>query len=165
MSRITGRGAGSASDPQPYRLRGFRRAFAEFGAEMRPEWSFRTAPYETGGIETARLLLALPDRPTAMCVVNDYLALGLMVEAMRAGVRVPEELSIVSHDNQPVADLCPVPLTSVTHPSARIAEAVVELLTARLTGEVAPDAPPRTVTVIGELVERASVASWNGENP
>lgn len=143
--------------PIDARLRGFTRALREFGAPMRPEWLFRTAVYERGGAELAGAFLRLPERPTGLCLVNDYLALAFMVEILRAGLEVPRDVSIVGHDNQPVAEYCPVPLTSLTHPAAEIASQVVTLLCDRLEGRLAPEAPPRAVRVTGELVERASV--------
>ena len=74
----------------------------------------------------------------------------------RAGVHVPEEVSIVSHDNQRITALCPVPMTSASHPVEKIAHTVVELLMERIEGF---DGAPRTVIVKGELVPRQSVAA------
>jgi DNA-binding LacI/PurR family transcriptional regulator len=142
--------------PQPFRLQGFRRALAEFGVSSGEEWFFQNASYEMGGAEMARRFLEMEDRPTGLCIVNDYVALAFLVEVMRAGLRVPEDVSVVSHDNQPVALFCPVPLTSVSHPVEAIAQTVVEMLIERLEGS---DAPPRTVTIQGELVQRESVAA------
>jgi LacI family transcriptional regulator len=149
---------GKVTDPNAYRIRGFRRALSERGIPFRPEWFFQIATYERGGAEMARQFLAMKDRPTAIAVVNDYVALAFMTELMRAGVRVPEELSIIGHDDQPIATYCPVPLTSMSQPVDRIARAVADLLLGRLSGDVSPDAPARTVMVTGELVQRGSVA-------
>jgi LacI family repressor for deo operon, udp, cdd, tsx, nupC, and nupG len=82
-----------------------------------------------------------------------------MVEVMRAGVRVPHDLSVVGHDNQPIAAYCPVPLTSTTQPADRVAEAVVDVLMARLADTPSREGSPRTVTITGELVQRESVTS------
>jgi LacI family transcriptional regulator len=148
--------SGTASDPQSFRLQGFRRALAEFGVPAREEWVFRNPTYEKGGAEMARQFLQLAERPTGLCIVNDYVALAFMVEVMRVGVRVPEDISIVGHDNQPIAAYCPVPLTTVSQPVEAIARAVVELLVERIEGR-GGDAP-RTETIRGELIERGSVA-------
>ena len=53
----------------------------------------------------ARQFLQLEERPTGLCIVNDYVAMAFMVEVMRAGVRIPEDVSIVGHDNQPIVGL------------------------------------------------------------
>lgn len=145
--------------PQTFRLRGFHRALNEFGVPFREEWLFLNATYEKGGAELARRFLAMRERPTGMCIVNDYVALAFMVEVMRAGVHVPEDVSVVSHDDQPIASYCPVPLTAVSQPVEAIARAVVTMLVERLgfDEETAASTPPRTVTVRGQLVERESV--------
>jgi DNA-binding LacI/PurR family transcriptional regulator len=81
---------------------------------------------------------------------------------IRAGVRVPQDLSIIGHDNQPIAAYCPIPLTSMTQPVEQIAEATVDLLNDRLgdeNGQVIHVHPARTVTFQGQLVLRNSVSS------
>lgn len=148
--------SGPADFPQSFRLRGFQRGLDEYGVALRQEWLFHNPTYERGGAEMARRFLAMAERPTGLCIVNDYVALAFMVEVMRAGVRVPQDVSIVGHDDQPIAAYCPVPLTSVSQPAQRIAQAVVELLLARLSGS---QAPPQTVLITGELATRESVAA------
>lgn len=145
----------SGSAPQDLRLHGFRRALAEYGLHSRDEWIFENATFEKGGAEMARHFLSMQDRPTGLCVVNDYVALAFMSEIMRAGVRVPEEVSMVGHDDQPIAVYCPVPLTSVSQPSEEIVAAVVDLTMQRIGGSTEP---PKTVTIRGSLIERESVA-------
>ena len=163
FSRLTGPAAGSEGDPETPRMRGFRRALAEFDIQPRAEWVFHNATYEKGGAEMARQFLALSERPTGLCIVNDYVALAFMVEVRRAGVAVPGDVSIVSHDNQPIAAYCPVPLTSVTHPAEEIARRVVEALLSRLSGDLA--AASDTVVIRGALVERESVADARESPP
>jgi DNA-binding LacI/PurR family transcriptional regulator len=126
---------------------------------MRDEWFFQNNAYEQGGAEMARRFLEMKDRPTGLCIVNDYVALAFMVEIIRAGLRVPEDVSIVSHDNRPVATYCPVPVTSLTHPADEIAGAVVELLLDRILDRVPAGTPPRQVVLTSELIERESVAA------
>ena len=155
MSRTPAWLSGAPAVPQAYRLKGFRRALEEFGALPREEWLFENPPYEEGGVAMARRFLRLSERPTGLCIVNDYVAFAFMVDVMRAGVRVPQDVSIVSHDNQPIASRCPVPMTSVSQPTEQIAQAVVSMLLERMEGY---GGAPRTITVRGELVARDSVA-------
>ena len=165
MSQVGGQTDASpgmtTSDPLNYRMRGFRKALAEFGAPFREEWFFRNSAYEKGGAEMACQFLALKERPTALAIVNDYVALAFMVEVMRAGVRIPHDLSIVGHDNQPIAAYCPVPLTSTTQPADRVARAVVDILMERVGGGASQEISPRRVNITGELVERESVTAPN----
>jgi DNA-binding LacI/PurR family transcriptional regulator len=141
-----------------HRLRGFQRALAEYDVPLREEWLFlNQTPYEEGGAEIARQFLRLSDRPTGICIVNDYVALGFMVEVQEAGLRIPNDVSVIGLDNQSVARYCPVPLTAVSHPIERIARTVVEMLMARLNGD--ETSPPRTITIQGGIAERKSVAA------
>ena len=140
---------------QSIRLQGFQRALREQGLDTRQDWVFRHSTYERGGAEMAHHFLSLSERPTGLCIFNDYMALAFMVEVMRAGLCIPRDVSIVGHDNQSIADFCPVPLTSVEHPVEKIAQAVVDLTLARLAGS---QDPPQTVTIKGDLVSRESVA-------
>lgn len=156
MSAPTERAVTDMGEPQSLRLKGFRRALAEWDIPVREDWIFSVPTYEKGGEELARRFLQLSDRPTALCIVNDYVALAFMVHVMAAGVRIPQDVSIVGHDNQRIATYCPVPLTSITHPVEQIASEVVQRLLARLAE---PDKdPPQTVRIRGERVVRGSTS-------
>ena len=154
--------SGPSDGPQSFRLHGFGRALEEFAVPVRPEWCFRTAAYEQGGAEMARQFLHMAERPTGLCIINDYVALAFMVEVIRAGVRIPHDVSVVGHDDQPIAAYCPTPLTSVSHPTHQIARAVVALLLDRLAGS---QEPPKTVVIRGKLMTRASVSAPPNPTP
>lgn len=141
--------------PHNLRFRGFLRALNEFNVRLRDEWLFFGPALEQGGAELAHRFLSLAKRPSGLCIVNDYTALGFMVEVTRAGVRVPEDLSIIGHENQPVATFCPVPLTSISQPADDIVAAVVRTTLDRINGDTQP---PRTITLRSNIVERQSVA-------
>lgn len=140
--------------PQNLRVQGFKRALAEFDVPFRSDWLFENPTYEAGGADLAQKFLALKKRPTGLCIVNDYVALAFMTQIMRAGLHVPDNVSIIGHDDQPIAEYCPVPLTCISQPVQKTIEAVVELLKARLEGS---DEPLRTITIKGQLVQRQSV--------
>lgn len=145
-----------AHSPLSARLRGFRRALEEADLPVRDEWIFLNETYESGGLEMAERWLQMSPRPSGLCIVNDYVALAFMTAVMRAGVRVPQDVSLVGHDNQRVAALCPVPLTSVTQPAETIAQNVAAMLLERINGD---SSPPRTTIIKGSLVERQSVGA------
>ena len=155
-----------ARGPLSPRWRGAMRAFEEAGLTLRPEWSFVPKHYiefEEGAIELAAQFLALQSRPTAMCIVNDHAAAAFCSEVMRAGVRVPEELSVIGHDDACIARCAPVPLSTVSHPIAPLAGAVVEMLESRLRGDYT--GAPRTQILRGELVVRQSTAPPQNQSP
>jgi DNA-binding LacI/PurR family transcriptional regulator len=143
---------GSAESTE--RVDGFRRALQEFGVEANPQWLWGEYPDETAGRNLAVKWLKLKKRPTAMCIVNDLAASSFVNNILRAGVRVPEDVSVIGYDNTPAAENCIVPLTSVTHPAQEIAKIVVELLISRI--EDTYSGPPRYIGVEADLAIRES---------
>lgn len=140
---------------QPDRMAGYTKALREYELDVRDEFVFEHGVYSRGGAELASQYLASSNRPSAICIVNDIVALSFMSEVMRAGVRVPDDLSIIGMDGWPIAPFCPVPLTTADQPIEQIAKAVVDLLVERLNGE---SRDPRTTIIRGGITERLSVA-------
>jgi LacI family transcriptional regulator len=135
---------------------GFAKAIFDHGISVNGDWIHRSSEAEKGGVELAAAYLRSDNRPTAIVISNDLAALSFMVTITREGVRVPQDLSIIGLENRTLGRYCPVPLTSFSHPTSEIADAVVELLTDNFDN---PRATFKNVKVDGKLVERESVAS------
>lgn len=75
---------------------------------------------------------------TGVVCYNDKLALELMKLFRAHGVRVPEDISVVSIDDSSYAAVCEVPLTSVRHPQKQLGEAAAEALLGMITNGTAP---------------------------
>ena len=73
--------------PRRRSLAGFRRALAENGLELPPEWHVEVPYTLDDAREAARHLLNLRDRPTAVVCGNDVIAYGVLLEAERSGFR------------------------------------------------------------------------------
>ncbi|MFD2091061.1 LacI family DNA-binding transcriptional regulator [Blastococcus deserti] len=99
-------------------------------------------------------LLTGPDAPTAVFACSDQLALGVLWAARTAGLRVPEELSVVGFDDSPAARVADPPLTTVAQPLRERGRAVGSLVRALVRG--ADPASPACHPV--ELVVRGSTA-------
>lgn len=100
-------------------------------------------------------LLALSERPTALLVMGDSLALGALRALYEQQVRVPDGMSIISYDDAFAAFLYP-PLTSVAQPVREVGEQAIALLAARLDrADEVRDAAEHLVMPT-ELVVRAS---------
>lgn len=63
-------------------------------------------------------ILALPERPTALCIWSDYYALPVIHELRNNGVRVPEDMSVAGHDGSDVA--ASIELTTMAQPAREI---------------------------------------------
>ena len=105
------------------------------------------------GSQAAARILAAPagERASAVFCANDLLALGVLNECVRRGVRVPEELALVGYDDIGFAATASVPLTSVRQPRELLGRTAVELLLAQVEG-----APAQQVVFEPELVVRRS---------
>jgi LacI family transcriptional regulator len=91
------------------------------------------------GHANARLLLTMPNPPTAIFAGNDEIAIGVLEAARELGVRIPEDLSLIGYDDRPVSALLTPRLTTVRQPFVGIGEHATRLLLERIDGkEVAP---------------------------
>lgn len=140
------------------RFQGFCRALKEYGIRPQQEWLFHEGLDEEGGELMAKKFLELKHRPSAMCIVNDTAAAMFIIQLRKAGINVPEDVSVVSHDDTPIARCSAVPLTTATHPVEEIAHQVVSFLQSRLTGEYTGD--PRCEVIRGKLITRQSCTNY-----
>ncbi|WP_309122527.1 LacI family DNA-binding transcriptional regulator [Paenibacillus sp.] len=102
-------------------------------------------------------ILSQPDRPTAVFCVNDFTAVGALKAAMKAGIQVPGEISIVGYDDIPLASAIYPELTTVKQHMDRLGANAVQVLHKLIMKEKV-----RKLTVIEpELVVRESTRSLN----
>lgn len=136
------------------RLRGFTESMARHGLDVEPSFIHNGRFSFQSGCEAAEALLALRERPTAVLASNDDMALGVLWEAQRAGVRVPEDLSIAAFDDTAASRRAWPPLTVAAQPMGRMAEAAVHTIIACLVGK--GDVPEGEQILAHELHVRAS---------
>jgi LacI family transcriptional regulator len=116
------------------RLAGYRDALSAAGVEpddaLVVEGSFDAA---SGHAATVRLLAGPPF--TAVFVASDVVALGAIRAIRQAGLRVPEDVSVVGFDDVALAEHFDPPLTTIRVPARGLGEAAGRVLLARLNGE------------------------------
>lgn len=88
---------------------------------------------------------------SAIVCYNDEVAVRVVARLQKRGVRVPEEMAVVSFDNSQYSELAPVHLTSLSHGSRNLGELAANLMLRLLRGETC-----RSETVPWQLVERES---------
>ncbi|MGW7680198.1 LacI family DNA-binding transcriptional regulator [Kribbella sp. NPDC054772] len=93
--------------------------------------------------------------PTAVVASNDMCAVGLQDAFTRAGVRVPDDLSLVGYDNSTLARLAHIDLTSVDQDAAQLAEHAVQAAADRLENT---RTTPEEFVLTPHLVIRGSTA-------
>ncbi|CAM2921461.1 LacI family DNA-binding transcriptional regulator [Propionibacterium acidifaciens] len=81
---------------------------------------------EEEGIRATRRLLKGDERPTAIAAFNDRAATGVLTMLIRAGLRVPEDVSVIGFDDARIARTTIVPLTTVRQDTALMARVARE---------------------------------------
>jgi LacI family transcriptional regulator/LacI family purine nucleotide synthesis repressor len=130
------------------------------GLKVRKEWIL------DGGfsVEKGKLfmnhLLSLPERPTALFCANDLVAIGALKSAYNAGLRVPEDLSLVGFDDVPYASNSIPELTTVSLKCYDVGKSAAEHLHQMIT----KNKVSRKTKIRPELVIRESTAPPKGLN-
>ncbi len=88
--------------------------------------------FEYGGYEQTKLLLDEPDRPTAIIAAYDQFAFGALKAIEDAGLKVPDDISVVGFDNIVTSEFLPKKLTSVTNPVGSMGQIAIRLLFSKL---------------------------------
>ncbi|HZS62647.1 MAG TPA: LacI family DNA-binding transcriptional regulator [Gemmatimonadaceae bacterium] len=95
------------------RLRGYRAALRDAGAEQQEGWEIAGDFTETGGYRAGHEIAALSPRPTAVFAANDVMAIGALSAFRELGLRVPDDIAVAGFDDIPMARYMNPPLTSV----------------------------------------------------
>jgi LacI family transcriptional regulator len=141
---------------QPERLAGYLRALADHGIERDPDLIAIDKNDPFGGTAAAARLLQLPQPPTAIQCYTDRMAMGAYRAIRRAGLSVPDDISVIGFDNQDqIAPWLDPPLTTVQLPHEAMGQWAVSHLLGVLSGDITE---PRHERMECPLVLRESVA-------
>jgi DNA-binding LacI/PurR family transcriptional regulator len=95
---------------------------------LRPEWFQAQSNNAEGGYRAMRTLIELGERPTAVFAADDIMAIGALKAVADAGLRVPDDFSVVGFDDIDLAQfLCPA-LTTMRQPIDAMSERVLSLM-------------------------------------
>ncbi|ENY72748.1 substrate-binding domain-containing protein [Aeromonas diversa] len=138
------------------RLDGVRDALGEHGLTLAEARIFEGDYESQSGFDQMKHILALNPRPTAVFAFDDPMAIGAICAAWEAGVKVPDEISVVGYDDVEMARFSSPPLTTIRHPKAELGQMAVQQLMGRIRNK---ELSVESFTVEPELIIRHSVKS------
>ncbi len=140
------------------RLTGFKRGLQENNLPIMDDYIAYGDFTEKGGYLQAKLLLSRTDL-NAIYGCSDLMSFGAITAIQEAGLRVPEDISVISFDDIPAAARFHPPLTTVRQPIHQIGAIAAQTLIDQLENN--DTSTPRRIILPAELVQRKSTAPLN----
>jgi LacI family transcriptional regulator len=141
--------------PGRERIKGMQNVIAESNGAVEGVYLPGSFSREHGEVAT-RSLLAGPDRPTAIIAGGNQLLIGCLRVLNESGLRVPDDVSLVTCDDVPLSELYRPPMASITRDTVGLGRTAAELLLRRL-GE--HPRPRETVVLATVFTPRGSVGA------
>jgi LacI family transcriptional regulator len=136
------------------RVVGYRRAFREANIDIIENLIFYGKFIQTSGYEMAqRALLATP-QPTALFATNNFIAIGAWRALRDAGLRIPQDITLVAFDDLPAGLVVDPFLTVAAQPGYEMGKQATELLLDRLTNDTPTE--PQCIVLPTQLIIRHS---------
>ncbi|MBC8252477.1 MAG: LacI family DNA-binding transcriptional regulator [Ardenticatenia bacterium] len=137
-----------------HRHLGYRQALEAAGIPLCPDYYGEDQHGRREARQTAKRILALPDRPTAIFAASDTQAVGVLEAARDAGLRVTEDLSVIGYDDIEIADI--MGLTTIRQMLFESGQRGMELLLETLEN---PHMEPVHDVLPTELIVRGTTAA------
>lgn len=136
------------------RLRGYREVMRDAGLPIEPGWEVTGDFTAHGGLMACRQLLSASTRPTAIFAGSDEMAIGASHAVREAGLRVPEDISVIGIDNHELSEF--FDLSTIAQPVPELGRIGARMLLDALRADV----PPRPVETIvpTQLIARGTTA-------
>lgn len=135
----------------------FRTAMQELRLPLEKNYVIECDHMLKGGVAGFQQLQTLPIRPTAIICSNDMTAIGVLRAAYMAGLKVPDDVSVIGLDDIDFAEFTLPPLTTIRLSRAELARAAFEALRQQAEDGTSPNLQ-REFLVSTSLVVRGSTA-------
>ncbi|MBC1226737.1 catabolite control protein A [Listeria booriae] len=129
--------SGSLDEPvnSELKLGGYREALKESKIKFNEDYVLESAYNYEAGVKAWEQLSSLKATPDAIYVADDELAMGVLNAALDAGVKVPEDLEIVTSNNTKLTLMARPQLSTVVQPLYDIGAVAMRLLTKLMANE------------------------------
>jgi DNA-binding LacI/PurR family transcriptional regulator len=135
----------------------FSRSLHECGLAPNPNWIIEGDHTLEGGIAAMEQLLAANPMPTAVVCSNDMTAIGVMHKLYRAGLRVPDDLSVIGFDGIHISEVTIPPLTTIQMSRFELARSAFHALRAHVD-KSETSIPKREYDIQTDLIVRGSTS-------
>ncbi len=138
------------------RLKGYKKGMAELGLRRTAKLIYHGDFTLDSGAQVARKICSQKALPTALFAANDAMAIGALQVIKRAGISVPQDISILGFDDIKFAAYCDPPLTTIRQPRREIGALSMQMMLDQLEGGVSGG---KRLQLPYELILRESVAT------
>lgn len=139
--------------PARLRLEGYREAMARAGLVIREGDEIESDFEFGGGFDAMQALLAMNERPQAVFIGNDAMAVGAYQALYQAGLKIPQDMAIVGYDDIELARYMTPPLTTIHQPKDELGELAIDVLIHRIAE---PGLQQQRLQLTPILMERGS---------
>lgn len=160
--RVAFAGAPGGHEWVQERIQGYYQALDVAEMKRQPTWVWKPdnterLPTTQDGTQALEYFLSLPEkkRPTAFVAANDVIALGILKEARKRRVKIPEQFSLIGFDNDSGALLNG--LTTIERPTETLGEAIARVTLERLAAGANADTVTHRLRPL--LIERSTTKS------
>jgi LacI family transcriptional regulator len=140
---------------QADRFAGYQQGLLEHSLALESDLVVQSDLTTEGGYRSAKILLTLPDPPTAIACIDDQTAIGVLHAAHELGWTVGQNLAVAGFDSIEGFEHTQPPLTTINQPVFQIARRLVQLLVRQITGKLLVE---EKLQIEPELVIRQSTA-------
>lgn len=95
------------------RLEGYEKALSEAGLPKKSQWIVEGEFLQESGYRAMSLIMSVPERPTALVITDDVVAVGVLRGLTELGYQVPNDISMVSFNNIALSQLTTPPISSI----------------------------------------------------
>ena len=146
------------------RVSGYKDALSKYGIPLNESYIVGDSFGERNGYVCAKVLLNQATRPTAIFATSNLISLGAIRAITEEGLKIPDDISMISFDDQPYSDYLATPMTTVAQQTTEIGQIAFKILIGEIEGE--SNTETNGVVLPTKLMVRQSVKklAWISNN-
>lgn len=114
------------------RIRGYRDAHQKFNIALDESLIVGDSFGKNNGYIGAKILLNRDPSPTAIFSASNLISLGALSAIIEEGLQIPDDISLISFDDQPYSDYLATPMTTVSQQTSETGQIAFKLLSSQI---------------------------------